>query len=88
MDDEPGRIEVRLRVLEALVAFQFAAQHMLNTDPAASIKRLREVLVDGAERTTFANLPPELAERAAAELGSAIDRIVRLQEQLPRRLVD
>jgi hypothetical protein len=86
MDDELSGIEARLRVLETLVAFQFAAQHMQTSDPAAAVRRLRELLVDNAREGSEAD--PELAPRVRAELQAALDRIQSLQEQLPRRLVD
>jgi hypothetical protein len=87
-DDDLNRIEIRLRVLETLVAFQFAAQHMQTADPAASIVRLRELLVERASEAPMPGLDPALRGQAEAELSQALDRIMALQEQLPRRLVD
>ncbi len=87
-DDDLNRIEIRLRVLETLVAFQFAAQHMQTADPAASIVRLRELLVERASEIPMPGLDPGLRDRANAELSQALDRILGLQAQLPRRLVD
>jgi hypothetical protein len=90
MDDEDLiGIEIRLRVLETLVAFQFAAQHMQTPDPAAAVRRLREVVVDKARGAPLPGLDdPALAARAQAQFEEALDRILALQEQLPRRLVD
>jgi hypothetical protein len=89
MDDEDlNRFEIRLQVLETLVAFQFAAQHMQTPDPAAAIDRVRALLVDRAREIPMPGLDPSLVERAQAELQQALDRILALQDQLPRRLVD
>jgi hypothetical protein len=87
MDDaDLERIEIRLKVLETLVAFQFAAQHMQSPDPAAAIARLRRLLVERG--LPVPGLEPAQADAAQAELVAAVDRILALQDQLPRRLVD
>ncbi len=89
MDDEDlAAIKIRLQALETLVAFQFAAQHMQTPDPAAAIGRLRELLVDRAAEIPMPGLDPSLADRARTELQQTLDRILALQAQLPRRLVD
>lgn len=89
MDDEDlAAIKIRLQALETLVAFQFAAQHMQTADPAAAIARLRELLVDRAAEIPMPGLDPSLADRARTELRQAVERILDLQAQLPRRLVD
>ncbi|HVN00599.1 MAG TPA: hypothetical protein VMT68_10330 [Caulobacteraceae bacterium] len=85
-DDDLARIEIRLQVLETLVAFQFAAQHMQSADPAAAIARLRALLLE--RQLPMPGLDPALADAAQAELAAAVDRILALQDQLPRRLVD
>jgi hypothetical protein len=86
MPEELADIEVRLAVLETLMDFQFASQHMQTSEPAAAINRLRSLLL---ERVAAA-LPDGEAPRAdvTAALERAIQRIADLQEQLPRRLVD
>ncbi len=83
-DDELSRLEVRVRVLEMLVAFQFAAQHMQTPDPAAAVRRLRQLLIDRAQEL-LPDLDPDLVQ---SEFEQALDRILALQGQLPRRLVD
>jgi hypothetical protein len=83
MDDEQAALEVRVRVLETLVAFQFAAQHMQTSDPAAAVRRLRDMLVDRARDED----PGSEAEVRAA-LEASLERIQSLQDELPRRLVD
>ena len=83
-DEELGRLEVRVRVLEMLVAFQFAAQHMQTPDPAAAVRRLRALLIERASDT----LPDLDAGLVQTEFEQALARIVELQDQLPRRLVD
>jgi len=89
MDDEDlARFEIRLQVLETLVAFQFAAQHMQTPDPAAAIARLRALLLDPAADFPIPGLDPAMAGEARAELEAALGRVLALQSQLPRRLVD
>ncbi|HEX4301604.1 MAG TPA: hypothetical protein VHZ78_02340 [Rhizomicrobium sp.] len=83
MDEELSEIEVRLTVLEALVTFQFAAQHMQTSDPAAAVARLRSLLLDGAVGSA-----DERKAAVADALERTVQRILDLQEQLPRRLVD
>jgi hypothetical protein len=83
-EDELNRLAVRVRVLETLVAFQFAAQHMQTPDPAAAVRRLRAQLIERARET----LPDLDADLVAAEFEAALGRILELQEQLPKRLVD
>jgi hypothetical protein len=83
MDDELAALEVRVRVLETLVAFQFAAQHMQTSDPAAAVRRLRDLLVDRAREDD-----PASAEQVRAALTASLERIESLQAELPRRLVD
>ena len=82
MDEELAEIEVRLSALEILMAFQFAAQHMQTSDPAGAIHRLRSLLLEREGAS---------GERQAAistALERVVQRIVDLQERLPRRLVD
>jgi hypothetical protein len=83
-EEELRRLEVRVRVLETLVAFQFAAQHMQTPDPAAAVRRLRSLLIERARET----LPELDAALVQSEFEQTLDRILDLQEQLPRRLVD
>jgi hypothetical protein len=83
MDDEQAALEVRVRVLETLVAFQFAAQHMQTSDPAAAVRRLRDMLVDRAR-----DEDPGSAAQVRAALEASLERIQSLQNELPRRLVD
>jgi hypothetical protein len=83
-DDELKRLEVRVQVLETLVAFQFAAQHMQTPDPAAAVRRLRELLIDRAA-ASLPDLDPALVQ---SEFEQALGRITTLQGRLPRRLVD
>jgi hypothetical protein len=86
MDEDLAAIEVRLSVLEMLVAFQFAAQHMQTSDPAGAIRRLRSLLLERMEAGASAGDGRQDAISAAME--RAIQRIDDLQGQLPRRLVD
>jgi hypothetical protein len=88
MDEDEVGVEIRLRVLEMLVAFLFASQHMASPDPAAAVKRLRAMLVDRAREIPIPGLDPALIDQAEAQFGEAVDRILSLQDQLPRRLVD
>ena len=88
MDDELARIEVRLWALETLVAFQFAAQHLQTSDPTAAIKRLQTLLIERAHEPSFNAADAAHLKAASAELEKSVERILALQEQLPRRLVD
>lgn len=83
MDDELSAIEVRLSVLEVLVNFLFAAQHMQTADPAAAVARLRTQLLDRAIGTEG-----ERKAEISQALERTVQRILELQDQLPRRLID
>ena len=82
MDQELADIEARLSVVEILLAFQFAPQHMQTSDPSAARRRLKSLLLDRTD--------PPGGDRAAvsAAMERAVQRIIELQESLPRRLVD
>ncbi|HUJ02434.1 MAG TPA: hypothetical protein VLW75_02270 [Rhizomicrobium sp.] len=84
MDEQLAELELRITVLETLVAFGFAAQHMQTADPADAMRRLRALLVERIARATGEGRQREIA----AELERVIKRIADLQTQLPRRLVD
>jgi hypothetical protein len=88
MDEELSQIEVRLWALETLVAFQFAAQHLQSSDPAAAIKRLQTLLIERAHESSFNAADADHLKAASAELEKSVERILAIQEQLPRRLVD
>lgn len=87
MDEMLADIEVRLSVLEVLLAFHFASQHMQSADPAAAIHRLKSLLLDRLDE----HAGMESASRRAAvvaAMDAAVKRIADMQERLPRRLVD
>ncbi len=86
MSEELDEIEVRLAVLETLMDFQFASQHMQTSDPAAAVGRLRSLLLERMPRAAPDSDVQRVAITAAME--RAIQRIVDLQNGLPRRLVD
>ncbi len=88
MAEEPASVPVKLWVLETLVAFQFAIQHMQTSDPAASIRLLRTHLIDKAREFGLPGLAPRDHAAALAELERSLDRIAMLQASIPRRLVD
>jgi hypothetical protein len=85
MDEDLARLERRVKVLETLLAFQFAAQHMQTSDPAAAIRGLRSLLV-----SPDATLPAGAADdpELAAEFERVVGLVESLQHTLPRRLVD
>ncbi len=88
MDDAaPPSLEARIWALETLVAFLFAAQHLQTPDPAAAVARLRTFLID---RPDIPGAPAgaDARDAALAELERSVNRIVELQDRLPRRLVD
>ena len=88
MDDETlADMEVRLSVLEILIAFQFASEHMQTSDPAGAIHRLRALLLGRIDE--HAGVKSEQRKTAIlAAMDRAVLRITDLQEKLPRRLVD
>ena len=63
-----------------------AAQHKQTPDPAAAITRLRALLL--SRDAPMPGLDRAQSARAQAELEAALDRILALLQQLPRRLVD
>ena len=86
-ESESPSIETRLWALETLVALLFAAQHLQTPDPSAALLRLRSTLLDSDGAHMLGRDEGQRAA-AAAELERAMQRIVRLQQSLPSRLVD
>jgi hypothetical protein len=84
MTDTPD-IEARLAAMETMIAFLFASQHMLTADPAAALERLRQMIVAGKLTPPDTDPSPEAYAAATSRI---VDRIVALQRDLPRRLVD
>lgn len=72
--------EMRLFVLETLVSLLWAAQHQVTGDPAASVSRIKNLLIEKARRQTFGQIGPAYSDLLSAELESAIDDALAMQE--------
>jgi hypothetical protein len=83
-----SRSELRLLVLETLVAFQFAGRHLQTNDPSVAVAQLRQFLAEEARDPLFPDLSAADAAAVAAGLERMVDRILRLQKRIPARLVD
>ena len=79
MMEEAIKAEMRLFVLETLVALLYAQQAKTSRDPAASVQALRAVLIEKAQKQTFAGVDPSLSDLLSAELEAAVDAALRKQ---------
>jgi hypothetical protein len=81
MREDAVKTEMRLFVLETLVALMWASHHKTAPEgPAASVANLRERLIDKARRQMFSDIDPTLSEAYSAELEADVDEALALQE--------
>lgn len=77
--EEILKTEMRLSVLETLVALLYAGQHKMSGDPERSLEALRKSLTEKARAQVFVGLDPVVSDAASAELEAAVDAAIRLQ---------
>ena len=82
MDEATIKADMRLFVLESLVALLWASTHRadLGSDPVYLVADLKKRLTDRARNQTFAGVDPALSDLLSAELEAAIDRAMAMQE--------
>lgn len=71
--DATIKAEMRLFVLEALVALLYATHHQRTPDPSVSLETLRDQLTSLARKQTFGVLGAAHSDLASAELEAAVD---------------
>jgi hypothetical protein len=78
MTEAQIKAEMRLRALEGLVTTLLAAYCLEKapSDPVGAFGRMRETVAQTANEWVFAELDPAMSDHYAAELKTALDRLL------------
>ncbi|HUI21278.1 MAG TPA: hypothetical protein VLZ74_09570 [Methylocella sp.] len=82
MNEDAIKAEVRLYALESLVCQLYAMIYALTGKPREALQNRRETLIGKARLKGFSGLDPAMSDFASAELESAIDRLLKMQEEI------
>jgi hypothetical protein len=82
VDEEAIKAEVRLYALESLVCQLYVMIYALTGKPREALQNRRQTLIGKTRLHSFAGLDPTMSDYAAAELESAVDRLLKMQEEI------
>ena len=81
MNPDEVTAEMRLFVVENLLALLWAGNHMLNPNPSAVVSEFREKLIAKCRNQTFSTVDPVSSDLLSAELEVAVDRAISMQQE-------
>jgi hypothetical protein len=82
MNEEVIKAEVRLYALESLVCQLYVMIYALTGKPKEALQNRRRTLIGKTRLKGFAGLDPAMSDFASAELEAAVDRLLKMQEEI------